>query len=224
MIESGQGQFIDRGQVLVNSEQLLIERSKKKDLEAFEELVSLYEHKIYNFAYRMMGNVEDAQDMTQEAFFRAFKYLEGFRGEASFSTWLYRITANLCKDELRKRYRLPVDSLDEKISLHDGEVHKQIPSSQPGPEAIYTKRELRQDLGELLGTLSPEFRLAVVLRDVLGFSYREISELMECSLGTVKSRISRGRGYLRERLLTQQEQNASFSGRNKVKGGEKNEM
>ncbi len=202
----------------------LVRRSKNNDLQAFEELICRYERKIYNIAYRMMGNYEDANDIAQEAFLRAFRALNGFRGDASFSTWLCRIVINLCRDELRKRYRLSVESLDEEICLSEGEVKKQIPSSNPGPEEIYERQELQQRLQDLLMTLSPEFRLAIVLRDIQGFTYQEIAEQMECSMGTVKSRISRGRNYLKEKLLAQQEQNSSFERLHKVKGGEANGM
>lgn len=206
----------------MNCEKDLVERSKNNDLQAFEELVSLYERKIYNLAYRLMGNHEDAHDLVQEAFLRAFRALGGFRGEASFSTWLYRITLNLCHDELRRRYRLSWESLDEKVCLNEGEVAKQIASTRPGPEELYEKQELQEKLQELLMTLSPEFRLAVVLRDIEGFTYQEIAEHMECSMGTVKSRISRGRNYLKEKW--QEEQNLSFDRLSKVKGGVAREM
>ena len=206
------------------SDEDLVRRSKNNDLQAFEELICRYERKIYNIAYRMMGNYEDANDIAQEAFLRAFQALNGFRGDASFSTWLCRIVTNLCRDELRKRYRFSVESLDEEICLSEGEVKKQIPSSNPGPEEIYERQELQQRLQDLLMTLSPEFRLAIVLRDIQGLTYQEIAEQMECSMGTVKSRISRGRNYLKEKLLAQQEQNSSFERLHKVKGGEANGM
>lgn len=206
------------------SDEDLVRRSKNNDLQAFEELICRYERKIYNIAYRMMGNYEDANDIAQEAFLRAFRALDGFRGDASFSTWLCRIVTNLCRDELRKRYRFSVESLDEEICLSEGEVKKQIPSSNPGPEEIYERQELQQGLQDLLMTLSPEFRLAIVLRDIQGLTYQEIAEQMECSMGTVKSRISRGRNYLKEKLLAQQEQNSSFERLHKVKGGEANGM
>jgi RNA polymerase sigma-70 factor (ECF subfamily) len=209
----------------VYSDEELVRQSKNGDLQAFEELICRYERKIYTIAYRMMGNFEDANDLAQEAFLRAFRAIGGFRGDSSFSTWLCHIVTNLCRDELRKRYRLSVESLDEEICLGEGEVKKQIPSSNPGPEEIYEKQELQQKLQELLMTLSPEFRVAVVLRDIHGFTYREIAEQMECSLGTVKSRISRGRNYLKEKLLARQEQNQQWEQKSsserlhKVKGG-----
>lgn len=186
----------------------LVARSKNGDIKAFEELVCRYERKIYTLAYRMMGNYDDANDLAQEAFLRAFQAIGGFREEASFLTWLSRIVTNVCRDELRKRYRISVESLDQEICLGDIEIKKQIPASEPGPDEIYEKIELQQELQEIIATLSPEFRLALVLRDIQGFTYEEIAEQLECSLGTVKSRISRARNYMKEKLLLRQEQNS----------------
>lgn len=186
----------------------LVARSKNGDIKAFEELVCRYERKIYTVAYRMMGNYDDANDLAQEAFLRAFQSIGGFRQESSFLTWLSRIVTNVCRDELRKRYRISVESLDQEVCLGDIEIKKQIAASEPGPDEIYEKIELQQELQEIMATLSPEFRLALVLRDVQGFTYEEIAEQLECSLGTVKSRISRARNYMKEKLLSRQEQNS----------------
>lgn len=206
------------------SDEELVTRSKNGNLQAFEELVCRYERKIYSVAYRLMGSYDDANDLAQEAFLKAFRAINSFRGDSSFSTWLCRIVTNLCRDELRKRYRISVESLDQKICLGDVEVKKQIPSSEPGPEEIYEKHELQQELQDLLTSLSPEFRLAVVLRDLQGFTYQEIAEQMECSVGTVKSRISRARSFLKEKLLAQREQYSSLERLHKVKGGKANGM
>jgi len=208
----------------VYSDEELVTRSKNGNLQAFEELVCRYERKIYSVAYRLMGSYDDANDLAQEAFLKAFRAINSFRGDSSFSTWLCRIVTNLCRDELRKRYRISVESLDQKICLGDVEIKKQIPSSEPGPEEIYEKHELQQELQDLLTSLSPEFRLAVVLRDLQGFTYQEIAEQMECSVGTVKSRISRARSFLKEKLLAQREQYSSLERLHKVKGGKANGM
>lgn len=188
------------------SDEALVARSKNGDADAFEELVSLYERKIYTVAYRIMGNHEDANDLAQEAFLRAFQSIGNFRGEASFLTWMCRIVTNLCRDELRKKYRTQIESLDEEITLGEGEVKKQVASSEPGPAELYEKKELQEKIQELINTLSPEFRLALVLRDIQGFTYEEIAEQLECSLGTVKSRINRARKYLKDKLVQDWEQ------------------
>jgi RNA polymerase sigma-70 factor (ECF subfamily) len=190
----------------VFSDEALVARSKNGDADAFEELVSLYERKIYTVAYRIMGNHEDANDLAQEAFLRAFQSIGNFRGEASFLTWMCRIVTNLCRDELRKKYRTQIESLDEEITLGEGEVKKQVASSEPGPAELYEKKELQEKIQELINTLSPEFRLALVLRDIQGFTYEEIAEQLECSLGTVKSRINRARKYLKDKLVQDWEQ------------------
>ena len=188
------------------SDESLVARSQKGDIDAFEELVCLYERKIYTVAYRIMGNHEDANDLAQEAFLRAFQSIGNFRGEAAFLTWMCRIVTNLCRDELRKKYRMQIESLDEEIILGEGEVKKQVASSEPGPAELYEKKELQEKIQELVNTLSPEFRLALVLRDIQGFTYEEIAEQQQCSLGTVKSRINRARKYLKDKLVRDGEQ------------------
>ena len=184
----------------------LVARSRDGDINAFEELVCCCERKIYTLTYRLMGNHEDANDLAQEAFLRAYTAIKNFRGEASFLTWMCRIATNVCRDELRKKYRVSTESLDERITLEDGEVSKQFASGDPGPAEIYESKELQEKIQELINTLSPEFRLALVLRDIQGFSYEEIAQELECSLGTVKSRINRARNYLKDRLMAEKEQ------------------
>ncbi|MDX9872777.1 MAG: sigma-70 family RNA polymerase sigma factor [Clostridia bacterium] len=185
----------------------LVMKSKDGDIDAFEELVCRYERKIYTLTYRLMGNREDADDFAQEAFLKAFQAIKSFRGESSFLTWLCRIASNVCRDELRKRYRVKTESLDEKIVLDDGEITKQFVSPEAGPAEEYERKELQEMMQEYINKLSPDFRMALVLRDINGYSYEEIAEQLECSLGTVKSRISRARNYLKEQILRDREQN-----------------
>lgn len=185
----------------------LVARSKNGDINAFEELVCRYERKIYTVTYRLMGNHEDANDFAQEALLRAFQAIKNFRGEASFLTWICRIATNVCRDELRKRYRTTTESLDERIILDEGEVTKQYASSDMGPAEIYEQKEFQGKIQGLINNLSPEFRLTLVLRDIYGYSYEEIAEQLKCSLGTVKSRINRARNYLKDKLLAEREQN-----------------
>lgn len=184
----------------------LVNRSKNGDIDAFEELVTRYERKVFTIAYRLMGNYDDASDLTQEAFLRAFQAIKNFRGEASFLTWMCRIATNVCRDELRKRYRVQIESLDETITLYDGEIAKQIPASDPGPADLYERKELQDSIQKMINTLSPDFRLALVLRDIQGLSYEEIAQQLDCSLGTVKSRINRARNHLKEMILAEREQ------------------
>lgn len=187
----------------------LVARSKNGDVHAFEELVCLYERKIYTLTYRLMGNHEDANDFSQETFLKAYQAIKSFRGDSSFLTWINRIAVNVCRDELRKRYRFKSESLDEKIQLNDGEVDKQFKSTEPGPAELYEQVEFSENIQKHINSLAPEFRMALVLRDINGYSYEEIAEELECSLGTVKSRINRARNYLKDKLLAEREQNNS---------------
>src|SRR5690606_27547909 len=115
-------------------DELLVERAKRGDVEAFEQLISQHEKTVYNIAYRLTGNHEDACDLAQEAFLRAYSSLADFRGDSSFATWLYRIVNNVCLDELRRRKRQKVTSLDQAVEMDDGEVSRQIPDTADGPE------------------------------------------------------------------------------------------
>jgi RNA polymerase sigma-70 factor (ECF subfamily) len=186
----------------MHSEEYLVKQSMQGETRAFEELVSQYHNKIYALAYRYMGNEEDAYDMAQETFIKAFRSLRSFKGNSSFSTWLYRITTNVCLDELRRRKRRIVAiSLDEPLATQDGdEVEKEIADSSPGADIIYEQKEFSQYIQQLLNEMKPEHKTAIVLRDVMGFSYEEIAEVMNCSMGTVKSRISRAREVLRKKI------------------------
>ena len=188
-------------------EDVLVRMSKNGDINAFEELVCRYERKIFTAAYRLTGNREDAADLAQEAFLRAFRSIQNFRAEASFLTWMYSIVTNLCRDELRKRSRVQLESLDERIALDDSEVAKQFSSRDAGPAELYEQKELREKIQGLINTLLPEYRMALVLRDIQGLSYEEIATQLGCSLGTVKSRINRARNHMKDKLLAEREQN-----------------
>lgn len=179
----------------------LIELSRAGDTAAFGELIVRYEKKVYNLAYRFTNNQEDAMDLTQEAFLRAYTSLTDFRGGASFGTWIHRITANLCLDEIRRRKRQPICSLDVAVTTGDGEeVWRQLVDEGETPLEAVEKRELQTAVQEGISSLDEEFRLAVILRDIQGHSYEEIAEIIGVSIGTVKSRISRGRRALKDKL------------------------
>ncbi len=179
----------------------LIRRCQRDDLNAFDELVRLYEKKVYNLAYRMSGNHEDASDLSQEAFLRVFQSIKDFRGQSSFSTWLYRVVSNVCLDELRQRGRRPTISLDEPVPGDKGEVmQRQFADPAPAPDELAERREVREVVQAGIEELSEEYRLVIVLRDIQGLSYQEIAEALDCSLGTVKSRLNRARLALKEKL------------------------
>ena len=180
----------------MNVEKDLIRRAKRGDLLAFEDLISGYEKKVYNTVYRFFNNVEDAMDITQEIFIKVFTSLHGFRENSSFSTWLYRIAVNTCIDFLRKKRE---DTLPIKEEMAISSEIK-FGSHTELPEEFVEKQELKQALMKAINTLPEEQRMCVILRDIQGFSYTEISDILMCSLGTVKSRLYRGRRALRKRL------------------------
>lgn len=176
-----------------------LRRARGGDLDAFNELVAAYEGIVFSLCYRLLGQRQAAEDATQEAFIAAWRNLGGLRGDA-FRPWLLRIAANACRDELRRRARRPAASLD--VALEAGLPEPADPA--PSPESGALQSELRLRLEEALGRLPPDQRLAVILRDVEGLDYTEIGAVMKTSLGTVKSRIARGRGRLRELLRTRE--------------------
>lgn len=181
-------------------EKLLIKKSQSGDIESFELLISSYDKRAYNIAYRVMGNEEDAKDMAQEALLRVFRSLKDFKGQAAFSTWLYRIVTNVCLDELRRRKNEKYVSMDSTIHTDSGEQYRELCAEKETPESIYEKIEQRELIKNAISGMREDYRSVIVLRDVQGFSYGEISEMLDCSLGTVKSRINRARAMLREKL------------------------
>jgi len=183
----------------------LVRAAQKGDDSAFEELVRTYEKKVYHLALRMCGSQEDAYEIAQEAFLSAWKGLKFFRGESSFSTWLYRLTSNAAIDFLRRDKR---QSGPGEISLDDEETYIEPTDPRPTPQQHAERAEVRQALAEGLNKLSPEHRQVLLLRELQGLSYEEIAEVLELDLGTVKSRIARAREKLRKYLL----RSGNFSG------------
>jgi len=180
------------------SDEALIEKIKQGNIDAFEQLISNYETKVYTIAYRYFGNYNDASDMAQEALIRVYRSINSFRGESSFSTWLYRVVTNVCKDELRRRARHTTVSMDEMIE--NGRAPAVETKCRPIEEMILRK-ELQDEVQEVLNSLAEDYRTIVIMRDIQGYSYEEISFFLECSLGTVKSRLNRARNALKEKLL-----------------------
>lgn len=193
-------------------ETVLIQKSQQGDLEAFEQLLTQYEKKVYTIAYKYMGNAEDASDMAQEAFIKIYQSIGSFRGEASFGTWIGRITANKCLDELRKRKKIQVTSLDEEVELEEGSVRKEIAAEIDTPEDHTIRQETVRYVQSMIGQMREEYRIVLVLRELEGHSYEEIAQMLSCSLGTVKSRISRARNYLKEQILADKKKEGSRNG------------
>ena len=177
------------------NEQKLIQRASGGDPAAFNRLMAQHEKKMYAVALRMFGNREDAQDCLQEAMLRVYRAIGSFKGQSSFSTWLYRITMNTCLDELRRKKNKQSTSLDN--LLEQG----WSPSDDEGtPEKHAVRAEMRRELNQAIQELPEDMRSAVVLRDIQGFSYDEIAEALGVNVGTIKSRISRAREKLRGKL------------------------
>jgi RNA polymerase sigma-70 factor (ECF subfamily) len=180
-----------------------ITASKNGDVQAFNKLVLAYQEMAYALAFRMLRNQEAAADAVQEAFLSAFTRVHQFRG-GSFKAWLARIVLNQVYDQLRKQRRQPTETLDPSDDYEDAPV-LQIPDAQPGPEQTALSRELMSCIEDGLQTLPAEQRAALILCDIHGLSYEEISAATETSLGTVKSRLSRGRQALRSYLARHME-------------------
>lgn len=191
------------------NERALVERAREGDSAAFEKLVTLYERKVYATAFRYTGNEHDAMDVSQEVFIRVFRFLNTFNLESSFSTWIYRITVNACKDHIRKRNaraELPLELTDEE----SGDYTVEIADSTYDPVEIYERAELRHEIQQAIDDLPPSYKEIVILRDLGGLSYDEIADTLKIEVGTVKSRLSRAREKLRNFLLQNGNKPISF--------------
>jgi len=184
-------------------ERKLIQRCQKGDRKAFEELVIKYQKRALNLAYRLLGNYEDAQDVTQDAFVKAFRSVKKFRGESSFYTWLYRIVVDFCYRKFRsKAYREKrrTISLQKPIPTEEGEVARTIPSKEENPREILIDKEIQQAIQGAINSLEDKPRSVIILHDIEGFSYGEMAEILNCSIGTIRSRLHRAREMLRDKL------------------------
>jgi RNA polymerase sigma factor (sigma-70 family) len=179
-------------------ESQLIADSQRGDVRAFNVLVEHYQGRLYNLCYRMLGDPDAAADVTQDAFLSAFRNIRRYRG-GSFAAWMMRIATNGCYDQLRARQRRPTTSID---ALLDDEDHapRQFEDTSEAPDERSLRNELAGEIQRSLDALDADQRLAIVLSDIQGFSYDEISAVTGWPLGTVKSRLSRGRAQLRNVL------------------------
>ncbi len=176
-------------------EAAVIRRVLDGDGNAFEALVAAHEKNVYNLALRMTGNAQDAEDMAQEAFVKAYTSLPGFRGDSKFSVWLYRIVSNVCLDFLRRQNRRPASSLS--LEDEDGEESQMdIPDESQSPEQLLERSLTQEAVRRGLQSLSAEQRQILLLREIQGLSYEEIAETLDLEAGTVKSRIFRARKKL----------------------------
>ena len=181
----------------MQTDEELVTLSMGGDSESFNQLVLRWERPIYALAYRTLGREDEARDVCQETFLRAYRALPGFKGEAKFSSWIYRIALNLCRDWIRKKRRTPVMQAPEGIDLADLAAAR-------GPvesiETLVARRQLSQRVATAMRTLPEEQRTAVILKEYHGLTFREIADMQGCPLSTVKTRLYQGLSVLRKQL------------------------
>jgi RNA polymerase sigma-70 factor, ECF subfamily len=182
---------------MASSDEELVARSMGGDLDSFNQLVLRWERPIYALAYRVIGREEDARDVAQETFLRAFRALSGFKGQAKFSSWLYRITLNLCRDWIRKERRTPVSQAPEGIDIielaGEGTPAETI-------EQLVGRKELGRAVSKAMAMLPEEQRTAIILKEYHGLTFQEIADMLDCPLSTVKTRLYQGLSVVRKQL------------------------
>ena len=181
----------------MSSDEELVARSMGGDLDSFNQLVLRWERPIYALAYRVIGREEDARDVAQETFLRAFRALGGFKGQAKFSSWLYRITLNLCRDWIRKERRTPVSQAPEGIDIIElaGEA---VPTDTI--EQLVGRNQLSRAVSRAMAALPEEQRTAIILKEYHGLTFQEIADMLDCPLSTVKTRLYQGLSVVRRQL------------------------
>jgi len=180
----------------------LVQAINDGDADRFQELVQRYEKKLYNFGLKMCGNVQDAEDMVQDAFLNAFRYLSGFRFETKFKNWLYRVAASACLKKRRRSKFAPEKelSLDEFLPKEGEPLPEHVPAWATMPLDQVLNEELADLIKQAIADLPEKYRLVTVLRDLEGFSTEETAQILSISASNVKVRLHRGRLYLRETL------------------------
>ncbi len=181
----------------MTSDEELVARSRGGDLDSFNQLVLRWERPIYALAYRVVGREEEARDIAQETFLRAFRALKGFKGQAKFSSWLYRITLNLCRDWMRRERRTPIAQTPEGVDLVElaGEA-----TPWESIEDLVSRKELGRAVAKAMSVLPEEQRTAIILKEYQGLTFQEIADLLDCPLSTVKTRLYQGLTVLRRQL------------------------
>jgi RNA polymerase sigma-70 factor (ECF subfamily) len=175
----------------------LVARSRTGDMDSFNQLILRWERPIYALAYRVIGREEDARDVAQETFLRAFRALSGFKGQAKFSSWLYRITLNLCRDWIRRERRTPIAQTPEGVDLIE------LAGEEVGTETVeqlVSRKELGRAVAKAMALLPEEQRTAIILKEYHGLTFQEIADLLDCPLSTVKTRLYQGLTVLRRQL------------------------
>jgi len=190
----------NKGTEVPGEESLLVEAARGGDIAAFEALVRRYDRNVFRIAQHITQNREDAEDVVQDAFLKAYQNLGQFQGQSKFYTWLVRIAVNEALMRLRRRRPERMVSIDEDLKTEEDSMPREIADWSPNPEQQYTQAELKEILGKTIQGLPPSFRTVFVLRDVEGLSTEETAVALELSVPAVKSRLLRARLQLRERL------------------------
>ena len=182
----------------------MIAQCKKGDREAFNKLMETYQKQVFNISYGMLSDYEDASDATQEVFVKVWRSIAGFKGESSFTTWLYRISANVCNDILRKRQRR---GMTVSLDADDGDKNplSELPSESPTPEESLEVNERQRLVRMAIDSLSDEYKTVIILSDLQQLSYEEVANVLKIPTGTVKSRLNRARNALRKKLSDKRE-------------------
>ena len=194
---------------LVSADAVLVLRCQEDDYEAFEEIVARYKDAIYNYVWRMVSHRDDADDLTQEVFVRAYMGIKSFRRESNLRTWLWRIATNICVDRYRRTglEKQIIAPLDRSREDEEGSpIQTEFPDSRHDPQRVFENTALQAEIARALGRLPEKLRAVVLLFDMEGMSYDEIAETLGCPIGTVKSRIFNARMRLRELLRPYVEQ------------------
>jgi RNA polymerase sigma-70 factor (ECF subfamily) len=182
---------------MTRTDEELVARAQGGDIESFNQLIVRWERPIYALAYRVIGKEEDARDVCQDAFLRAYRALPGFKGQAKFSSWLYRIALNLCRDWIRRQRRAPVSQMPEDADATEL-------AAERGPvesiEELVARRELSAIVEQAMSVLSDEQRTAIILKEYHGMTFQEIADMQGSPLSTVKTRLYQGLSLLRRRL------------------------
>jgi len=179
-------------------EKTLVDKSIRGDIEAFETLIRSHQKKVYNIALRMTKNPDDAQELAQDTFVRAFTAIKKFRGDSSFSTWLYRIAMNVCTDFLRKKSKVVMVSMEQSATGNENDQSIQLAEDAPGPDEMSEKRQLKDLVRQAMDSLTAEHRQVLILRDLMDLTYKDIANTLNLSEGTIKSRINRAREGLKQ--------------------------
>ncbi len=182
----------------------LLNKAASGNIKAFEELIIGYEKLIYNIAFRMFSNTEDAKDISQEVLIKVYKNIDKCKNIKYFKSWLCTVTNNACIDELRRRKGKEAISLDETLNNEEGAKVMQVASDEPTPLDVALNKEQSSEIQQALNKLSEDYKMLIILRDINGFTYNELAEITKSNLGTVKSRLSRARIALREILKQEQ--------------------